>query len=173
MSVVTAGPEGGFTVNLSDEKDVDIEIFTVVNGGPGILLQEMKMSTRCREEDGLTLQDTFGHLQLVGYRNTEQGSQQTVATVTISYSATNNNRIRGDLTKAAKNSAITGQEELVAPGTRLTIEAGESETFLETFDLDLAATAGQTLVFSLNIEGVGTVSNAACADQTVFSLTVL
>jgi hypothetical protein len=169
MNAVSAGQV--FTFGIPDENDIDIEIFTVVNDGPGTLLQESKMSVRCREEDGLTLLDTFGSLQLVGFRNTEQGSQQIFANVVLSYTTTNESRLRGDLIKATRNSAINGLFDFV--GAPITLEAGASQFFGESFDLNLAERAGQTLDFSFLIDGVGTVSNVACGDQTIFSLTIL
>ena len=68
-----------FSATFADEpNDVDILISTVAasGNGPDLLLRESRLSIRCREDDGLTLWDTFGALQLVGFRNAELGSQQ-------------------------------------------------------------------------------------------------
>jgi hypothetical protein len=164
-----------FTVGISEDgaNDVDIEIFTVVNENAGTILQESKMSVRCREQDGLTLLDTFGSLQLVGYRNTEQGSQQIFANIVLTYTANNDEVLNGDLVEAFRNSAFSGFENLLEPNERRTIEPGESETFLETFSLNLAAAAGQSFDFSFLVNGQGTVSGIECSDTALFSLAVL
>jgi hypothetical protein len=191
-SIFFQGPvadEGGggqiFTVGISeddakddeifdDANDVDIEIFTVVNDNPGTILQESTMSARCREEDGLTLLDTFGALQLVGFRNTEQGSQQVFADIVLSYTATNDEVLDGNLIGAFRNSTLSGFENLLEPDeSRTTIEPGESETFLETFSLNLAASAGQSFDFSFLINGVGSGSNLECQDTDLFTLRVM
>ena len=160
-----------FDVPLADENEVDIEIFTVVGGGPGILLQESRMSTRCREEDGLTLLDTFGNLQLVGFRNTEQGSQRIYENIRLTYVVENESRLNGDLTGAFRNSAFSGFQDLLEGEVRTILPSGIEE-FPETFTLNLAASAGQTFDFSFLVNGVGTQSGEECQDTDIFTLRV-
>ena len=163
-----------FPVSISEgNNDVDIEIFTVQNNGPGILLQESRMSVRCREEDGLTLLDTFGSLQLVGFRNTEVGSQQIFENIQLSFIAENEGRLNGDLTEAFKNSAFSGFSRLLDEGERRTIAPGGSESFSELFTLNLAASAGTSFDFSFLVNGEGTQSGESCQDTDLFTLRVL
>jgi hypothetical protein len=162
-----------FDVPISDENDVDIEIFTIVNDGPGLLLQESKMSVRCREEDGISLLDTFGSLQLVGFRNTEQGAQQIFENIEMTYIAENTGRLDGDLVGAFRNSEFSGFANLLEADERRTISPGGTEEFSEFFTLNLAASAGSTFDFSFLVNGEGTQSLAGCQDTDIFSLRVL
>jgi hypothetical protein len=164
-----------FGVAFADEpRKVDIEIFTAVNGGPGVLLQESELSVRCREEDGLTLLDTFGALQLVGFRNTELGSQQIFANVVLSYTAKNVGVLNLDLIGAFRDSDFSGFENLLAEGERRLVAPDATETFLESFTLNLAATVGQVFEFSFFADGQGSISlgEGPCSDTKLFSLSV-
>jgi hypothetical protein len=164
-----------FSVGITDAdaNDVDIEIFTAVNDGQGLLLQESKLSVRCRVQDGLTLLNTFGALQLVGFRNTELGSQQIFANVVLSYIASNAGVLNMDLTDAFRESAFSGFEDLLA-GERRLIAPDATEIFLESFTLNLAATAGQSFEFSFLVNGEGSrsLANGKCDDTALFTLNV-
>ena len=153
-----------------NEKDVEIEIFTADGGD---ILQESKMSIRCREEDALTLLTTFGHLQLVGYRNTEEGLQQTFADIELSYVVENGGVLDADLIGAFKNSAFAGFSSLLDPNERITLSSGGTEIFTELFTVNVAASVGLTFDFTFLIEGEGTQSGVGCQDTDLFSLTVL
>ena len=152
--------------------EVEIDILTNVNNAPGEALQEGKMSVRCRLEDGLTLLDTFGSLQLVGFRNTEMGTEQIFENIELSYIAENAGRLSGDLVGAFRNSAFSGFANLLEEGERRTILSGNSETFFESFTLNLAASAGQGFDFSFLVNGEGTQSGAICQDTDLFTLRV-
>jgi hypothetical protein len=161
-------------VGISEgNNEVDIEIFTVVNNAPGLVLQESKMSVRCRVEDGITLLDSFGSLQLVGYRNTEQGAQQIFENIKLSYIAENIGRLDGDLVGAFRNSAFSGFANLLEPDERRTMSLGGTETFLEEFTLNLAAVAGRSFDFSFLVSGEGTKSLEECQDTDLYTLRVL
>jgi hypothetical protein len=162
-----------FDVPVSDTNEVDIEIFTIVSGSPGLVLQESRLSVRCRLEDGLTLLNTFGSLQLVGFRNTEQGAQQIFENIEMTYTAENTGRLDGDLVGAFRNSAFSGFANLLEADERRLMPSGSTESFSEFFTLNLAASAGRTFDFSFLINGEGTQSLQECQDTDLFTLRVL
>jgi hypothetical protein len=113
-------------------------------------------------------------LQLVGFRNTELGSQQIFANIVLTYTATNEGVLNGDLIGAFRQSDFSGFESLLSENERRTIAPGATETFLETFTLNLAAAAGQAFEFSYLVNGEGTISGdrGACTDTKLFTLSV-
>ena len=105
-----------FSAMFADEpNEVDILISTVAasGNGPELLLQESRLSIRCRADDGPTLLDTFGALQLVGFRNAELGSQQIFERLEISYTVRNEGRLDADLTGAARSNDFNGFGDLL------------------------------------------------------------
>ena len=163
-----------FDVSISTRsKEIEIAIFTVANDGPGDILQESKMSIRCRQEDGITVLDTFGNLELVGYRNTEDGAQLLYETISLSYSVKNVGLLDGDLIEAFRNSPFSGFENLLEPDERRTLSSGEAVIFVEEFTLNLSLVGGTSFDFSFLISGEGTQSSLECQDTDQLTLQVL
>ena len=163
--LITVGIQG-------NANDMDIAISSVLNNGPGTLLQASSMSLRCREEDSIRLLDTYGALQLVGFRNAEQGSQQIFESLVISYTVRNTGVLDLDLTSAVRDSNfVEFSDFLTAPDFRR-IEPRGSEVFEDRFTLNLVESAGQNFDFTFVARGVGTVSREGCNAPSLFTLTV-
>jgi hypothetical protein len=165
-----------FTVPvLGNANSIEIEISTV-NGsvdGPGIILQASTLSIRCQDDDGITLFNTFGSLQLVGYRNAEQGLETVFANILIRYIASNTGRLDALLTGAFKTTPFfSGMEPLLAQGDQILLMPTESTSFSDTFTLNLGAAAGQNLQFGFLVQGEGARSRAECSNSDSLSIVV-
>ena len=163
-----------FRVPIVDDTDsIIIEISNLNESfGPGILLQTMVMSVQCREEDSLVLLDTFGGLQLVGYRNEEQGLKTVFANVSIRYAAANLGRQDLSLTSAIKTTPFAEMVSILPSDESLLIDPGLSETFSELLALNLAAIAGTELNFSLFVQGDDAITGGECGDSDTYTLAI-
>jgi hypothetical protein len=163
-----------FRVPIVDDTDsIIIEIKDLNESfGPGILLQTMVMSVQCREEDSLMLLDTFGGLQLVGYRNEEQGLKTVFANVSIRYSAVNLGRQDLFLTNAIKITPFAEMVSILPSDESLLIDPGSSETFSELLALNLAAIAGTELNFFLFVQGDDAITGGECGDSDAYTLAI-
>lgn len=164
-----------FSVPITgNANSIVIEISTV-NGsgdGPNTILQTSNMSVRCQEEDGLTLFDTFGSLQLVGYRNPEEGLETVFVNILIRYVATNAGRLDAFLTGAFKTTPFTGMVPLLPEGERILLMPDDATGFSDAFTLNLAAAVGQDFQFGFLVQGEGSRSGIECGDSDSFSLVV-
>jgi len=162
-------------VNIpSDATSVQITISTVSDtGGLGTVLQLSSMSVQCREDDQLVLLDTFGSLQLTGFKNPEMGDQQVFAKIEITYTATNSGPFDANLLQATVTSPFSGRYEALPDNEMPQTTPGDTETFTESFLLNLAAVTGASYEFDFNVEGEGTLSGQVCNDDTSFSIQVL
>ena len=177
--VITAGQI--FAVDLTDEpNDVEIAISlpafdgngNAVGPDPNGVLQESILSTRCRPEDGLTILDTFGNLQLVGFRNQEMGSQQIFESLEIEYTVTNEGVLDAQLTSAARmNDFVSG--DFLLPGEIIPMPPREVETFSDRLLLDLTTVAGKDFLFSFLAQGEGTVSGVECAAPAETTISIM
>jgi len=162
-----------FSVFISDDSNsIDIEIRDLADDfNPGRLLQTMKMSVQCREEDNLTLLDTFGGLQLVGYRNEDEGLKSIYTDLTIQYTATNVGSRNLFLTSAVKNTPMTGDQSLLFGTEKLFTAPEETEVFSEILTINMAAfVEGLGLEFSLYIQGEDAASAEVCEDSDSYTL---
>jgi hypothetical protein len=165
-----------FSVSAPAVNDLDIEIFTVVNGRPGVLLQEMGMSIRCRGQDAITLLSTFGSLQLVGFSNPEQGDNNIIEQFEFNYIAKNRGRLDGQLRGAFKSSFDTMDIETLLDANNkdnpVDLGHGEAKTFREVFDLNLAAVSGQSFQFTFLASGVGLQNEEQCVSTYIYTLVI-
>lgn len=172
-SVVFSGQVFKVTIpDLIDE--IQIKISTETDGSAGVTLQESTMSVRCREQDGLTLLDTFGHLQLTGYRNVELGNQQVFADVDFSYSVTNNGEFDANLLSAIIDSPLSGIDEVVSQSDPVVlIGSAEVEAFASAATINLAASSGRSFEFVFEIMGEGTTSGQVCNAVASFLIQII
>lgn len=163
-----------FAVNIpSDSSSVLITISTVSStGGIGTILQISSMSVRCRNEDKLNLLDTFGSLQLTGFKNAEMGNQQVFANVDITYTATNSGLYDASLLQATVTSPFSGRHDTLPESEIRFTAPNDSETFTESFLLNLAEVSGSFYEFDFAVQGEGTQSGLPCSEDTTFSLQV-
>lgn len=150
---------------------IRIEISTVDAGGPGVTLQESRMSVACTPESALTLLSYFGNLQLVGYQNLELGLQQVFANIAITYTAANGGNLDMELFGAFGSSPFTGFQEFLGPESQ-TLSRDESASFVEEFTLNLAATTGSEFQFTFLAQARGSISQVGCDDTAAFTLTI-
>ena len=129
------------------------------------------MSIRCDEDAGLTLSSTFGHMQLVGFRNPELGLQQVFANIEIMYTATNVGLLDLDLTGAFGSSLFAGFQDFLG-GNVVELSRGQSQSFAERLTLNLEAAAGIPFTFTLLTQGKGSVSQIDCEATDAFTLLV-
>ena len=162
-----------FSIFVSDDSNtMDIEIRDLTDDfNPGPLLQKMTMSIQCREEDNLILLDTFGGLQLVGYRNEDEGLKSIYTDLTIQYTTTNTGNRNMVLTSAEKNTPITGAQSLLFGTETISIAPEETEVFSEMLTINMAAmVGGLRLEFSLYIQGEDSISAEVCEDSDSYIL---
>jgi hypothetical protein len=138
----------------------------------GALLQSMLMSVLCREQDGLALYDTFGALQLTGFRNEEQGLKSVFTTATIRNTAANVGPKGAFLTGAFKTNPITGMVPLLPEGARILLEPGESQSYSDVFSLNLGTLVGMPIEFSFLTSGEEFDTSAECGDSSAYTLFV-
>jgi hypothetical protein len=163
-----------FRVPVADDTDSVVIVISDLNEsfGPGILLQTMMMSVQCREEDSLVLLDTFGGLQLVGYRNKEQGLKIVFASVSIRYAVANLGRQDLFLTSAIKTTPFAEMVSILPSDESLVIEPMSSETFSELLALNLAAIAGTELNFFLLVQADDAITGGECGDSDTYTLAI-
>jgi len=95
----------------------DVIVSTFEGNGPGIRLQTMRLRTECQERYDLTLLNTFGALQLVGYTNLENGIQLIRVMIKIMYAVTVTSSIRAVIQRAVSIGAFAGERLLRASPT--------------------------------------------------------
>jgi hypothetical protein len=140
----------------------------------GELLQTMTMSLQCREEDSLVLLDTFGALQLVGYRNEEEGLKSVYTDVTIQYSVTNVGTRNLLITSAVKTTAMTGTLPLFFTTEGILAAPGDTEIMLEILTVNLAGIGdGPGLEFSVEVKGEDSVAGDECEDSDSFTIKII
>jgi hypothetical protein len=166
-----------FQLSIPDlTNEIQISISTVsASGGVGTLLQTSEMSVACRQEDALALLKTFGHLQLTGFKNPEMGSQQVYADLELTYVVMNDDRrLDALLTWALTDSpfAGVGDEVVSTNDPKRPMGPGDTEKFLETITLNLAAAIGKRFDIFFEIKGEGFFSGKACLDIAELSLQV-
>ena len=139
---------------------------------PGALLQSMLLSVLCREQDALALYDTFGSLQLTGFRNEDQGLRSIFTTAIIRNTATNVGASDAVLTGAFKTNPITGMVPLLPEGARILLEPGESDSYSDVFTLNLGTLVGMPIEFSFLTSGEESATGAECGDSDAYTLFV-
>jgi hypothetical protein len=139
---------------------------------PNLLLQSMLLSAQCREEDALVLYDTFGSLQLTGYRNEDQGLNSIFTTVTIRNTATNIGTKGAFLSGAFKTNPITGMVPLLPEGATLPLDPGQSQSFSDVFTLNLGTLVGMPIEFSFLTSGTDVDTGAECGNSDTYTLLV-
>jgi hypothetical protein len=152
-----------FKVDSIADDQVDIEIATVSNGAAGSVIQESKLSIKCEDKDALTLLDTFGSLQLVGFTNPELGSNSIFKEIRLEYSITSNiPGLSADILEATRASAFSPLTDLTE-GAPLTLRSSSPLIFPEVFTLNLSESAGKTFDFSFFVRGQGSASLLECS----------
>jgi len=162
-----------FVTDDSNSMDVEIRALTD-NFDAGPLLQMMTMSVQCREKDALTLLDTFGGLQLVGFRNEDEGLKSIYIDLTIQYATTNMGSRNLFLTSAFKTTSMTGKQSLLPKTESILSLPGDTETFSELLTVNLAAIVGGLgLDFSLRVQGEDTATGDECEDSDSYTLKIV
>ncbi|CAJ1917552.1 unnamed protein product [Cylindrotheca closterium] len=157
-------------------KEIEAALFTVSSAeSAGTLLEQMQLSVACREKDGLTLLQKYGHLQLNGFVNEDMGSQQIFANLDLTYTVQNKGIFDALLTTATTDSPFTGIGDEVLPtnAPRRLIASDDTVSFTETATVNLVAAAGQDFDFFFEIAGVSTFNNFVCSDIGELSLQIL
>jgi len=135
------------------EDDMTVTISSMENGD---VLQVMRISTGCAEEDDLTLLRTFGGLQLVAYDNAN-GLQSSFASLRITYTV-DNPSIKATVNEAIADSSSSGTQAFPAP---FDVEAGESVAFpADEIFVNLAES--REFEFSFDVRGQGFISGMVC-----------
>lgn len=148
---------------------VTIEVY---NAPEGDLLQQSVMSIRCDAADGMTLSTTFGHMELVGFRNTEVGLQQVFASLVITYTASNIGFADLDLIGAFGSSPFSGFQDFLG-GDVPVVAPDASQSFVERLTLNLSASVGIPFAFTFLAQGNGSLSQVFCeATNPPFTLLV-
>jgi len=163
-----------FSIPVGDNSNsIDIEIRGLTSSFiVSSFVQTMTMSVQCREEDSLTLLDTFGGLQLVGYKNEDQGLKSIYNDLTIQYAVTNVGVRDLFITSALKTTPFTGTQPLLFG--RLLSVPGDAEIFSEILTVNLAAIGGGSgLKFSVIVQGEDTATGRECGDSDSYTLEII
>ncbi|KAL3903162.1 MAG: hypothetical protein SGARI_005502, partial [Bacillariaceae sp.] len=163
IQVPISGTSNGMVVEINLLND---------DNSAGALLQSMLMSVLCREQDALALYDTFGSLQLTGFRNEDQGLRSVFTTATLRNTASNVGQNDAFLTGAFKTNPITGMVPLLPEGSRLPLEPGESQSYSDVFTLNLGTLVGMPIEFSFLTSGEEGNTGAECGDSDAYTLFV-
>ena len=171
-SIVRAG--NIFKVQVpSSASIIEIEISTVMDGNRRIILQKSTMSVRCRHEDGLTLLHTFGNLQLIGFKNSEMGSQKVYEDVELTYTVTNLGLYDANLLTATVDGTTSGIDEVLGPeDPKIAIAPNESESYVTPSTINLAESSGFSYEFYFDIIGEGALSGLVCHADSSLSFKV-
>jgi len=164
-----------FSIFVTDDSDlINVEIRDLTNTfNAGSLLQRMTMSVQCREEDSLILPDTFGGLQLVGYRNEDQGLKSIYTDLVIQYVASNMGSRNVLLTSVIKTTPMTGTLSLLPMTESIFSVPGYTEVFSELLTVNLAAIVGGLgLEFSIFVKGEDTATGNECEDSASYTLKI-
>lgn len=152
----------------------DITISSVDNNQAGTLLQNMRLRTTCDVTDDLTLLNSFGSLDLIGFSNRPTGTHWGSAMVTVRYHVGVQSATQAVIQRAESIGAFAGQRVLRATpseaiGTRDMLDLGvESDT------LDLTTGIETTYNFFLTVNGTAATNAAnACGETGEFSFTVV
>jgi hypothetical protein len=158
---------------IDDSNSIDIEIRGLTSSfAAASLLQTMTMSVQCREEDSLTLLDTFGGLQLVGYKNEDEGLRSVYNDLTIQYAVSNVGIRNLFLTSAFKTTPFTGTQPLMSES--ILSVPGDVEIFSEILTVNLAAIGGGLgLEFSVIVQGEDTATGRVCEDSDSYTLKII
>ena len=149
-SVVELG--GVFRATGTFGDSISVVISTVRDGAAGTTLQELRSTTRCTEGDDLSLLTNYGALQLVAFENESQGMVSIFADIILTYRIENTGLLDAEVTSALRNSALSGEEELLL--SPRSIGPGGAIIFTEAARINLAESALLTLDFTYNVEAV-------------------
>ncbi len=159
-------PEGATSMDVEIRSLTNIFLF-------GDILQQMRMSLQCREEDSLILMDTFGSLQLVGFKNEEEGLKSVYTDVTIEYMAENIGTRNLFITAASKTSPMTGQLSLLYGSDKILSPPGDTRVFSDLLTVNLnALVGGPGLNFRLDVKGEDGTTGVECEDIDIYTLQV-
>ena len=157
----------------------DLTLFSISNNGPGVKLQAMRIRTMCQEQDDLTLLNTFGALQLIGFANGPIGLQTILATIQIRYRVqiqdfdTLSTGIPAVIQEAESIGAFAGTRVLLstpsaAIGRRDTLDLGAESGTINLVESEMSAI---NFVLSVNATSAPNPS-LTCDGQSFFSIAV-
>ena len=162
------------TIGMSDMMVVEGTIgesIDVTISSHGGAMQTMTIPTGCTEENDLTILNTYGGLQLVGYKNDEAAGVQSIFVgIRITYKIENTGSLSADLTSASCEGAFGGHRPLIdGPETLL----GHDEFVLgfEEMRVNLLDIQAETQTFYLYFDGHGTAGGPACGGEDMFEFT--
>jgi len=174
-AIVNEGSVFSIPLNGQDLESISIDIRDLTESfGPGKLLQVMRVGARCQASYSLNLFDTFGSLQLVGFRNEEEGLKAIYADVTIHYTIINTGTRGMLLTGAFKTTPFVGTQSLTIEDEPVLLEQpGDEAVFSELLTVNLAAiVGGDGLDFGLIVQGEDAVTKKECGDEDTYSLKI-
>ena len=177
QGTVSAGQILAFAIPAEDNDEIDVNIFTSQGGDE---LQDLRISTRCRERDQLTVLDVFGSLQLVGFTNPDLGANNVREQIRISYTASNSGRLNMDLRRAFKQSVFGGFETLLDVDNRpgdfpIVLTPREEQVWTELLELNLLELQG-SFQFTFLASGINPrnldPNDNSCTDNDTFTLRI-
>jgi len=133
-------------------------------GIPGEELQNIKIGTRCKEGDDLTLLKDYGALQLLGFENDSQGVVDSYVDVQMTYMIENKGSANAEELKAVATCADETHELVI--GAILGPEQVKKYTSHERVSL----LGSPSVRFGLEV--TATSSKAACAENNEFFVSV-
>ena len=169
----TVQPNDVVTISSDLDRTIAITISDVdaTTGGRGDeLYQVTRMWSRCNGEDNdLTLGADYGAFQLVSFSNPDQGTQNALEELKLTYSITNARALDATVTSAVKTQPVT--TELLSEGD-VVLEGGDLIEFLDTVNVNMIASSGGELRYDFFVAGRDTESSGECFDDESFVVTL-
>jgi hypothetical protein len=159
--------ELGGTYRISGIIGESIEV--VISTTSGDTLQILTIITSCKEGGDLTLLKDYGALQLIAFENQSQGYNSILADITLIYSVENVGNLNAIVTSVVRNSAFSGEEELI--NVPPVLPTGQSLSWRETLFLNLAEAKNLPFQFELDVLAA-TEMAVACPTQASYNFTV-
>jgi hypothetical protein len=153
-----------------------VTISTVNNGQPGTPLQSLqRIDLGCtgNVSEDLTLHQSFGALQIVGFANADQGLNSILEDITVIYSVKNNGVVSAVVPSATRTSAFeVGPLDMIA--VPLLLRADEEIRFEETTTrINLKQETGRDFEFRFDVVGERTESDGQrCENSGYFNFRV-
>jgi hypothetical protein len=167
--------KGSFLVARGAFDDfTDLTVYSNELNGPGDILQAMRMRTVCQEQDDLTLQNTFGSLQLIGFASGAGGSNIAFASVQINYYVRTRTGISAVIQYAESIGALAGKRVLRSTPSAPLNFRDVLALGIERQIINLVSSQNEPFNFTLKINGTSVPNPTLfCSANLEFSFTVL
>ena len=148
--------------------EAEILLYNIQDGGPGTELETILIDVKCLDQgdENLKLNDYFGPLELVAFRNA-LGYRSSLATIQVRYYATNSGLNGLNIEEAFIDGTFNAvlDDPSIPPKTGVLLHKEEVE-----LDLGSKFTTRTVNKFTISVTARGAISGLLCADQDELSI---